>query len=126
MAGGGPGDVRVFVDVNNIASNELRDFGLGFLLQMEFTYILRQFDIPYFRTMLHTRNDVHDSRAKEMSEDGMASINCTEPCHQVVRFVDRAFVIAPVKFQVVMLFVRDALEASLRSCDVLQCDNSRQ
>jgi hypothetical protein len=32
FVGRGPGDVRGFVDVN-----ELRDFGLGFLLQMEFT-----------------------------------------------------------------------------------------
>ena len=100
--------------------------GLDFSSRWNSPIYCVRFDIPYFRTMLHTRNDVHDSGAKEMSEDGMASINCTEPCHQVVRFVDRAFVIAPVKFQVVMLFVRDALEASLRSCDVLQCDNSRQ
>lgn len=45
MAGGGPFDVRVFVDVKYITSNELRDFRLVFLIQMEFTYVLRQFDI---------------------------------------------------------------------------------
>ena len=75
--------------------------------------------------MLHTLNDVHDSRAKEISENGMASLNFTEPCHQVVRYVDRAVLIEPVDFQVIALFVRDALEAGFRSCDVLQSDNSR-
>ena len=78
--------------------------------------------------MLRTLNGVHDSRAKEMSEDGMAGLNFSEPCHQVVRFVDRALVIEPMDLQVVMFFVRDALEASLRRFDVLQCqcDNSCQ
>jgi hypothetical protein len=68
----------------------------------------------------HTLNDVHDGRTKEMSEDGMASFNFTEPCHQVVRFVGRTFVIEPVNLQVVVIIVRDALEASLRRFDVLQ------
>ena len=83
---------------------------------------------PIYHTffMLHTLNDVHDSRAKEMPENGMAGVNCTEPCHQVVRFVGWAVFIEPVDLQVVVIIVRDALEASFRSCDVLQCDNSRQ
>ena len=76
--------------------------------------------------MLRSFNDVHDSWAKEMSEDGAASFNFTEPCHHVVRFVDRAFIIEPVELQVVVVIVRDALEANFRSFDVLQCDNSRQ
>lgn len=76
--------------------------------------------------MLSTLNDVHDSGAKEVSEDGMAGLNFTKPCHQVVRFVNRTLLIEPVELQVVVIIVRDALEASLRRFDVLQCDNSRQ
>ena len=43
-------DVRVLLDVKHITSSELLDFGLGFLLHLEFTYILRsvQYTI-YFR-----------------------------------------------------------------------------
>ena len=55
-----------------------------------------------------------------MSMDGMASINRAEPCHQVVRFVGRTFIIELVELQVVVIIVRDTLEASLRSFDVLQ------
>ena len=76
--------------------------------------------------MLRTLNDVHDSRAKEMSEDGMAGLNFTEPCHEVVTFVDRTFIIESVDLQVVVVIVRDALEAGFRRLDVLQYDNSRQ
>ena len=76
--------------------------------------------------MLRTLDDVHDSRAKEMSENGMGLVNFTDPCHQVVRFVDRTVLIEPVELQVVVFIVRDALEASFRSFDVLQWDNSRQ
>ena len=76
--------------------------------------------------MLRTLNDVHDSRAKEMSEDGVFVVNFTEPCHHVVRFVDWAFIIEPMELQVVVVIVRDPLEANLRSFDVLQWDNSRQ
>ena len=46
FAGRAPGDVRLFVDVKYITSNELGDFRFIFLIQMEFTYILRQFNIP--------------------------------------------------------------------------------
>ena len=73
-----------------------------------------------------TLNDVHGGRAKEMSEDGMASLNFTEPCHQVVRFVGRTVFIEPVDLQVVVIIMRDALEASLRRFDVLQCGYSCQ
>ena len=45
FVGGGPGNVRSFVDVKDITSNELRDLRLGFLLEMEFTYTLRQLDV---------------------------------------------------------------------------------
>jgi hypothetical protein len=63
-----------------------------------------------------------------MSEDGLAGMNFTEPCHQVVGFVGRAFLIMKfVELQVVVVVVRDALETSLRSFNVLQRDdNSRQ
>ena len=76
--------------------------------------------------MLRTFNDVHDSWAKKMSEDGLAGINFSKPCHHVVRFVNRAVLIEPMDLHVFVVFVRDALEASLRCFDVLQCDNSRQ
>ena len=47
-----------------------------------------------------------------MSEDGVADFNFSEPCHHVVRFVDRAFIIEPMDLQVVVLIVQDALEAT--------------
>lgn len=76
--------------------------------------------------MLRTFNDVHDSWAEKMCEDGLAAINFTEPCLHEVRFVGRAALIEPLDLHVFMVFVYDSLEASLRCFDVLQCDNSRQ
>jgi hypothetical protein len=76
--------------------------------------------------LLRTFNDVQDSWAKKMSEDGLTALNFTDPCHHVVRFVDWAVLIEPVNLHIFVVFVRDALEASLRSLEVLQCDNSRQ
>ena len=61
-----------------------------------------------------------------MTEDGMASLNFTEPCHHVVRFIGRTILIKPVDLQVVVVIVRDALEPSLRRFDVLECGISRQ
>lgn len=112
--------------MNHITSNELRDFRLGCIFHMEFTYVsARLFNIyiSYFWICYRTVNDVHDSRAKEFSDDGMVGINFTEPCHQIVRFVDRAGLIEPVELQVVVIIVRDALEASYRRFDMLQYDN---
>lgn len=48
-----------------------------------------------------------------MSEDGLAGIDFSEPCHHVVRFANRAVLIEPVELHVFVVFVRDALEASL-------------
>ena len=76
--------------------------------------------------MLHTLNGVQGSWAKKMSEDGLAAMNFTKPCHHVVRFVDRTVLIEPVDLQLFVIFMRDALEASLRSFNVLQSDNSCQ
>ena len=90
-------------------------------------YVLRQFDIPYFRNMLRTFSDVHDSWVRKMSENGLAAMNFTEPCHHVVKFVDWVVVlIEPVNLHVFVVFVSDALDASLRNFDVLQFDNARQ
>jgi hypothetical protein len=55
-----------------------------------------------------------------MCGDGMANLNLTKPRHQVVRFVGWTFIIKPVNLQVVVIIVRDALEASLRRFDVLR------
>jgi hypothetical protein len=85
-----------------ITSDELGDLArLGLIIQVEFTL-----------------NDVYDSWAKEMSQDGLADMNFSEPRHQVVRFVGRAVLIEPVELQVFVVFVRDALEATLRNFDV--------
>ena len=65
--------------------------------------------------MLRAFNDVHDSWAKKMCGDGLSAINFTEPCHQVVRFFNQAVLIEPLNLHVFVVFVRDALEASLRS-----------
>ena len=69
--------------------------------------------------MLRTLDDINDSRAKKMTEDGMAGIDRTEPCHHVVRFVGRTLIIEPVELKVGVLIVRDALVANFRSFDVL-------
>ena len=50
---------------------------------------------------------------KKMCVDGFAGKNFSEPCHHVVMFVDRTVLIEPVDLQVFVVFVRDALEASL-------------
>lgn len=54
-----------------------------------------------------------------MSEHGFTGVNVSEPRHHVVSFVGRALVIKSVDNQVAVVIVRDALEASLRSFDVL-------
>ena len=76
--------------------------------------------------MLRTFNDVRNSWAKIMSDDGLAGMNFSEPCHHVVRFVARTVLIEPVDLHVFVVFERDALEAGLRRFDVLQSDNSYQ
>ena len=57
-------------------------------------------------------------------------MNFSEQCHQVVRFVNRVVLILSfiesVELQVIVVFVMDALEASIRSFDALQSDNSPQ
>ena len=110
--------------MKHITSNELGDSRLRLLIEMEFTYICFasvQYAVLPNMLLVLTLNDVHGGRAKEMSEDGMASLNFTEPCHQVVRFVGRTVFIEPVDLQVVVIIMRDALESCLRRFDVLQC-----
>ena len=110
--------------MKHITSNELCDFRLGFLPQMEFTYVLRQLDIPYFKyittypSMMYMT--VGPKRCLRMGWPASIKVNFTEPCHQVVRFVSRTVLIEPVDLQVVVIIVRNALEASLRRFDVLQ------
>jgi hypothetical protein len=55
-----------------------------------------------------------------MCGDGLAGVNLTDGCHQVVRFVNRKFFIEPVDLQVFVVVMRAALDASLRKFDVLQ------
>ena len=70
--------------------------------------------------LLHTLGDIHDGWAKsEMPKDGFADMNLTKPSHQVVRFVCVVVLIDLVELQVFGVFVRDALEPSLRDFDVL-------
>ena len=76
--------------------------------------------------LVRTFNGVYDSRANELCVDGMALLNFSEPCHHVARFIGRTVLIEPVDFQVVVIIMCDALEASLRRFDVLQCGNSRR
>ena len=76
--------------------------------------------------LVRTFNDIYDGRTHEMSEDGTASLKFTEPCHHVVRFISRTVLTKPVELQVVVIIVRDELEASFRGFDVLQCGISRQ
>ena len=54
--------------------------------------------------------------------DGLAGVNLTDSCQQVVRFVrvGRRLFIELVDLQVFVLVVRDALKARLRKFDVLE------
>ena len=54
-----------------------------------------------------------------MPKDGFADMNLTKPSHQVVRFVGVVVLVDPMDLQVFGMFVRDALEPSLRDFDVL-------
>ena len=70
--------------------------------------------------MLHTLDDIHDGWAIfEMPKDGFANVNLSKPSHQVVRFFCVVVFIDPVDLHVFGVFVRDALEPSLRNFDVL-------
>ena len=120
--GRGPGDVRVFIDVNHISSTELDDFArLGFILHMKFTYVLfASTKNSCFQIVILTFNDVHDSCVSIMTDDGFTDQNFSEPCHQIVRFIDRAVLIEPVDLHVLVVFMSDgALKAGLGSFDVL-------
>ena len=70
--------------------------------------------------MLHTLGDIYDGWAIfEMPKDGFAGMNLTKPSHQIVRFIGVIVLINLVDLIVFGVFVRDALESSLRNFDVL-------
>ena len=69
--------------------------------------------------MLHTLNDVHDGWARVLCGDGLALMKFSESRHQVMRCVGRSAFIKPVDLDVIIVFMRTALESSLRNFDVL-------
>ena len=117
------GEACVLVDMDYVASDELGNLvRLGFVLDVEFTYVVRSVQHKYYHTSKHvqrTLDDVPNSWASIFCEDGMANGNLTESCHQVVRFVGRFF-IELVDLHVFVIVVRAALDPSLRKINVLQ------
>ena len=68
---------------------------------------------------LPTFDDVPDSWAMIVCGDGIAHINLNESRQQVVRSISRGGFVEAVEFQMIVVFVWDALESSLRSFKVL-------
>lgn len=92
-----PGDERLVINVNHIASGELNDLaGLGLILQIEFTL-----------------DDVYDRWAMVLYRDRLAGVNLEESCHQTVRFVRRDVLIESVDLDVIVVFVWAAVDVSL-------------
>jgi hypothetical protein len=83
FVGRGPGDVRGFVDVKHVTSNELRDFrpppdGIHLcIVSVQYTILQICYDLPL--------NDVHDSRPKNCPRMGWpASISH----NRVIKWLD--------------------------------------
>ena len=74
---------------------------------------------PNIRAVLPTLDDVRDSWARVVCRDGLAHMNLSESRQQVVRFITREAFVEPVEFHMIVVFVWDALESSLRSFHVL-------
>lgn len=69
--------------------------------------------------MLHTINDVYDSRARELCGEGLADMNLKYSRHQIMRFIGWDVFVKPLNLQVFVVIVRTAFEPSLRKFDVL-------
>ena len=69
--------------------------------------------------ILPTLDDVLDSWTKVVYGDGLARMKLSQNCRQVVRFISREVFVEPVELQMIVVFVWDALESSLRSFNVL-------
>ena len=74
---------------------------------------------PIVGAILPTLDDVRDSWAMVVCGDGLAHMNLTESRQQVVRFISREAFVEPVELDMIIVFVWDALESSLRSFNVL-------
>ena len=74
---------------------------------------------PNMGTILPTLDDIHDSWAKVVYGDGLAHMKLSESRRQVVRFIGREAFVKPVDLQMIVVFVWDAFESSLRSFNVL-------
>ena len=76
-------DVRAFVDMEYVTSDELGDFvRLGFVLDVQFTYVVGSGPTYYHISIRfqHTLDDVHDSRAMVVYGDGLAPGNRRNSC----------------------------------------------
>ena len=74
---------------------------------------------PIVCAILPTLDDVHDSWAMVVCGDGLARMKLSESRRQVVRFIGREAFVKPVDLQMIVVFVWDAFESSLRSFNVL-------
>ena len=70
-------------------------------------------------TIPPTLDDVRDSWARVVTGDGLAHMKLTQSRQQVVWFIGREAFVEPVNLQMIVFFVWDALESSLRSFNVL-------
>ena len=66
-----------------------------------------------------TLDDIQDSWTMVVYGDGLARMNISESSYQIVRFISRAGFVEPVELHMIVVFVWDALESSLRSFNVL-------
>ena len=66
-----------------------------------------------------TLDDVRDSWARVVCRDGFAHMNLAESRQHVVRFISRETFVEPVDLQMIVVFVWDSLESSLRTFHVL-------
>ena len=74
---------------------------------------------PNMGAILPTLDDVHDSWAIEVCGDGLALMKLSKSRRQVVRFIGREAFVESMDLQMIVVFVWDALESSLRSFNVL-------
>jgi hypothetical protein len=117
---GSEGVKRAYFNVDYIASHELGDLArLGWVLDVEFTYVLRWVQYTRARPQLHTLDDISNSWARVVCGDRLAGMNFTESRHQVVRFVGREAFVEPVELNMFVVFMWTALDSSLRNFDML-------
>ena len=86
---------------------------------MYFVSVQSLMTYPNMGTIRPTLDDVEDKWAKVVYGDGLARMNISESRRQVVRFISREALVEPVDLQMIVFFVWDTFDSSLRSFNVL-------